>query len=131
MENLDDSLTQSLMINGVLTAMPQLIQLYPQLIGLVDMIEKGIDDYMESGKMVVLTKKNGVTLLITLDTSKPFTLNNEIMLEGNENPVLTKFEKTELKNKLLSSVIMQTLKDKYEKSDKQSIDESSITNLFK
>jgi len=131
MENLDDSLTQSLMINGVLTAMPQLIQLYPQLIGLVDMIEKGIDDYMESGKMVVLTKKNGVTLLITLDTSKPFTLNNEIMLEGNENPVLTKFEKTELKNKLLSSVIMQTLKDKYEKSDKQSIDESSMTNLFK
>jgi len=131
MENLDDSLTQSLMINGVLTAMPQLIQLYPQLIGLVDMIEKGIDNYMESGKMVVLTKKNGVTLLITLDTSKPFTLNNEIMLEGNENPVLTKFEKTELKNKLLSSVIMQTLKDKYEKSDKQSIDESSMTNLFK
>lgn len=132
MENpLDDQLGQTLMMQAVLAAAPQIVGMYPKIIGLVDMLDNAIDDYLEDGKMIVLTKKNGVTLAIVLDTKKQFTLTNEVMLEGKENPVINKYEKSEWKVKVLNCTALQILKERYEKSDKKESGEGSILNIIK
>lgn len=130
----ESQLQQSLMINGALAAMPQLINLYPQIQGLPDMIQKGIEDYLgDNEKMIVLTRKNGVTRAIVLDAKVPFTLTNEMKLEAQTTPVKANYELQEYKQKLLDSVIFQTLKEKYEKQnpqDQQSDQPNSIMNLL-
>lgn len=112
---LEDQLTMSLIIQGALAAMPDLPKMYPKIVGGIDMLEKGIDSFLEDGKMVVVTKKNGVTMAIVLNTNVPFSLTNEMKMEAEKDPVIGKYEKSEYKEKLLSSMPMQVLKERYEK----------------
>lgn len=127
----DDEIKQVLAVEGLLTAMPHLLKFYPQLLELIGKADKGIDDILgdnENEKMIVLTKKEGITLLIVLDRNKQFTLNNKVELDGSEgNPILSKYEKNEWKNKILNSTAMQIIKEKYEKENPPS--ETPIINI--
>lgn len=119
-QSFQDQLQQSVMIQGILTAMPQLINFYPQLIGLVDMLDKTIEEKLgDNEKMIVLVRRNGVTRMIELNTNIPFTLSNDMKIDakGEVSPLLNNYEKDEYKAKLLNHSIVQTLKEKYEKRD--------------
>lgn len=134
MENntLQDSIKQTFAIEGLLMAIPSLPSFYPQLISLLEMLEKQIDEHLGNNeKMLVLTKKNGITFLLTLDTSKNFTIDNKIVFNGDESAVISTYEKNEWKEKLLSSSALLTLKDRYDKMDKTEIDNNPLASILK
>lgn len=114
----EDELGQTILMQTLLLAMPDLPKMYPKIKGLIEMIDKGITDYLGDDKMLALVKKNGFILLLVIDTKKQFTLTNKIVLEaphGVEDPVINKFEKSEMINKVLNSAAFNILKERYEK----------------
>lgn len=109
-------------INTVLTMMPDLVKLYPHIQPLIDTIEGFIDSSLGDGeKMIVITKINGLTRATVFDTKKEFTLSNNMKIvtpiEGS--PVIKMYKKEEYKQKLINSIPMQVLKEKYDKMDKK------------
>lgn len=113
--SLENEIGQMMLVQTVLTAVPDLVKMFPKIDSLIEMLDKGIDDYLSSGKMLVVTKRNNMTLALVLDTNKEFTLSNKMVLDGDQGSVLNQYEKAEWKNKLVNSVIYQTLKERYEK----------------
>lgn len=122
-KKLDDQVGLMFMIQAVLQSKPELIKMYPQLMGLVDMIESKSQEFLGNNeKMIVLTRVNGVTRAIILNTTIDFTFTNKMKLEaqGNQSPVLNNYELSEYKQKLLSSMPVQMLKERYEKMHPES-----------
>lgn len=115
LEELQDRITQSAILNTVLAAAPQLVEFYPKIVSGIDMLSDGIDNFLGDDKMVVITRKNGKTRAIILNTKVEFTLTNEMKIEAKENAVKENYEKNEWKQKLLESSIFQTLKEKHER----------------
>ncbi len=104
------------MLSAALMAKPELAKMYPQISNGIDMLSNGIDTYLgDNEKMIVLVRKNGVTRAIELNPKIAFTISNEMKLEATENPVVNNYEKEEWKQKLLDSVPIQMIKEKYEK----------------
>lgn len=114
-EDLQDRITQSAILNTVLAAAPQLVEFYPKIISGIEMLSDGIDNFLGDDKMVVITRKNGKTRAIVLNTRVEFTLTNEMKVEAKENAVTSNYEKNEWKQKLLESSVFQTLREKHER----------------
>lgn len=114
---LEDKIGQALMINGIIAAMPQIVEFYPQIESLITKGENKLEEFMDEEKMVVLSKKNGRIFAIILDKKVQFTIDNNFDIEANNgtNPVIKTFEKNEWKDKLQNNAIMQTLKERFEK----------------
>lgn len=115
LEELQDRITQSAILNTVLAAAPQLVEFYPKIISGIDMLSDGIDNFLGEDKMIVITRKKGITRAIILNTKVDFSLTNEMKIEAKENAVVNNYEKNEWKQKLLESSVLQTLKEKYER----------------
>lgn len=115
MESLQDRITQSAILNTVLTAAPQIVEFYPKILSGIEMLSDGIDNFLGEDKMIVITRKNGKTRAIVLNTKVEFSLTNSMKIEAKENAVINNYEKNEWKEKLLNSDIFQTLKEKNER----------------
>ncbi|MCC6721755.1 MAG: hypothetical protein IT243_06090 [Bacteroidia bacterium] len=119
-KNLEDKIQQSLMANGLLTAFPQLIDLYPKIISLIEIFDTEIDKYLdEQNKIIVIAKKNGKTRAIILDGTKEFTLTNEMKINATHSPVISNYNKNDIKEKILNSTVLNILKTKYENQNTQ------------
>lgn len=119
LEDLQDRITQNAILNTVLTAAPQLVEMYPKIISGIEMLSDGIDNFLGDDKMVVITRKNGKTRAVILNTKVEFNLSNQMKIEAKENAVLNNYEKNEWKEKLLESGVMQTIKEKHERLSTQ------------
>lgn len=118
-KSIADQAQQMIFIQGLLLAMPDLPKFYPQIKGVIDMLDKQVEDYLgDDEKMVVIVRKKGITRAIVLNPKITFTLNNKMGLEaeGKISPVLNNYEKNEYKNKLVESGPLQILKERYEKT---------------
>lgn len=115
LEELQDRITQSAILNTVLAAAPQLVEFYPKILSGLEMLSEGIDTFLGEDKMIVITRKNGKTRAIVLNTKIAFSLTNEMKIEAKENAVTSNYEKEEWKKKLLESSVLQTLKEKHER----------------
>ncbi len=102
---LEDQLGQSMMIQGILSTMPQIVEFYPQIEGLIQMGEGKLDEFMDEDKMVVISKRNGKTFAIILDKKIKFNIDNNFDIEADNgtNPVVKTFEKDEWKAKLFNN----------------------------
>lgn len=120
-KSLEDKIQESFMINSALAFMPSLPEMYPKIVSGIDMLDGGIDSFLgDNEKMVVVTRRNGVTRAIILNTQMNFTLTNSMKLDApNGNPVINNYEKNEWKKKLLDSMPMQTLKERHERLSAQ------------
>lgn len=118
-ESLQDRITQNLFINGILTAAPQIVEFLPQIKTGIETVSNKIDKFLGEDKMVVLTRKNGRTKAIVLNTKVAFRLSNEMKIEANENAVISNYDKEEWKAKLMESEIFQMLQEKHDRLPKR------------
>jgi hypothetical protein len=113
--------TQSMFaIQSALMLYPDLVKLYPQLIGIVDFLDKQIDGYLgDDDKMVVIARKKGRTAALVFNPKIKFSLTNELEIITNSdvNPLMEQYGKDKYKAKLLDLPFVQTLKDRYERMD--------------